>query len=221
MRREAENADWQPLMNPENLEKPDKLHTFLRSRRSVRRFQPRPIPEDVLERILVTAVCAPSSHNRQPWRFIVLRSAGARGRLAELMGDRFMHDLLVDGLSLEEASLQVNRSRSRIREAPLVIVLCMDSADLDAYSDPVRQGFEDLMGAQSVALAGGTVLLAAHAEGLGGVWICAPLFAQEIVRASLDLPATWQPQGMLLLGYPAKIPERRERRPLAEVTVYR
>ena len=74
------------------------------------------------------------------------------------------------------------------------------------------------MGVQSVALAGGTLLLAAHAEGLGGVWVCAPLFTPDTVRASLDLPSDWVPQGMILLGYPEKVPEPRPRRPVSEVT---
>jgi nitroreductase len=74
------------------------------------------------------------------------------------------------------------------------------------------------MGVQSVALACGQLLLAAHAEGLGGVWVCAPLFAQESAQASLNLPATWDPQGLLLLGFPSRIPPPRDRFPVGEVT---
>ncbi len=77
------------------------------------------------------------------------------------------------------------------------------------------------MATQSVALAGGTILLAAHAEGLGGVWVCAPLFAQETVRRVLDLPADWLVQGMILLGYPAKIPEPRPRRAYEDLVLHR
>jgi coenzyme F420-0:L-glutamate ligase/coenzyme F420-1:gamma-L-glutamate ligase len=62
------------------------------------------------------------------------------------------------------------------------------------------------------------LLLAAHALGLGGVWVCAPLFAQETVRMTLDLPQTWQPQGMVLMGFPAKIPPQRPRKELSEVS---
>ena len=69
---------------------------------------------------------------------------------------------------------------------------------------PSRQQSEHWMGIQSVALAGGHLLLAAWAEGLGGVWMCAPLFAQAAASQALDLPGSWQPQALILLGYPAK-----------------
>ena len=66
---------------------------------------------------------------------------------------------------------------------------------------------------QSVAMAGLQMLLAAHAEGLGGVWVCWPLYAQEATRAALHLPSHWEPQGMLFLGYPAEAPAPPPRRP--------
>jgi F420 biosynthesis protein FbiB-like protein len=194
------------------------LHKFLRSRRSVRRFRQAPVPAEVIERILETATWAPSAHNRQPWRFAVLNSPANRERLAEAMGADFRRDLLADGLLPEQVENLVQRSCQRILAAPVVIVLSLDATVGDRYPDRRREQAEYLMGVQSVALAGGTLLLAAHAEGLGGVWVCAPLFTPHTVRRTLDLPAEWEPQGMLFLGYPAKIPDPRPRRPVAEVT---
>lgn len=48
------------------------LHTFLRTRRSIRRFRPDPVPDEVIARILETAAHAPSAHNLQPWRFVII-----------------------------------------------------------------------------------------------------------------------------------------------------
>jgi coenzyme F420-0:L-glutamate ligase / coenzyme F420-1:gamma-L-glutamate ligase len=138
--------------------------------------------------------------------------------LADQMGRDFLHDLIGDGLNQEEAMKIVDRSRKRILEAPAVIVLCLDKACGDEYPDAERQRAEYLMGVQSVALSGGLFLLAAHTEGLGGVWVCAPLFAQETVKRSLELPEQWEPQGMLLLGYPETIPEPRQRVAWKEIT---
>ncbi len=191
---------------------------FLRSRRSVRHFLPKPVPEEVVERILETAVYAPSAHNRQPWRFVVVRSGEARTKLADQMGAAFRVDLIGDGLPEEQADQQVERSRCRILEAPVLAVLCVDLADMDTYPDERRRNAEYLMAVQSAALAGGTLLLAAHAEGLGGVWVCAPLFAPEAVRRALEIPAAWQPQGMLLVGFPAKISEFRPRKAISEIS---
>jgi F420 biosynthesis protein FbiB-like protein len=133
------------------------------------------------------------------------------------MGDDFQRDLLASGLSQEQAAAQVERSYRRIQEAPVALLICLDMTEMDTYPDADRQQAEYLMAVQSVAMAGENLLLAAHAEGLGGVWTCAPLFAQEAARASLDLPAAWQPQGLLLLGRSAQVPEPRSRKPLDEV----
>ena len=189
------------------------------SRRSVRRFLPQQVSEEVLMRILEAAAWAPSAHNRQPWRFVVLRSVESRAYLAEAMGIELRRDRLSDGMSLEEAEAQVARSRQRILEAPVAVLLCLDTSAGDSYPDAPRQQAEFLMGVQSVALAGGQLLLAAHAMRLGGVWVCAPLFAPHAARKALNLPDAWQPQALLLLGYPAKLPAPPPRRPIDEVTL--
>lgn len=196
------------------------LSDFLHSRRSIRRFLNQDISQDILQHILETATWAPSSHNRQPWRFAVLASREARLAMANEMGEDFYNDLVAEGLSAEAATLQVERSRRRILEAPAAILICLDPTAGDNYPDEARQKAEYLMGVQSVALAGGTLLLAAHAEGLGGVWMCAPLFTPATVRRVLDLPASWDPQGLLLLGFPAESPAARPRRPVHEVALF-
>ncbi len=202
---EAGEAPW-----PEAL-------AFLASRRSVRRFRPDPVPRAVVERILQAATRAPSAHNRQPWRFAVLLSGEARQRLAQALAADFRRDLQADGLSAEDVAAQVGRSQARIVEAPVAVLLCLDPSDEDVYPDLRRQQAESIMGVQSAALAGGALLLAAHAEGLGGVWMCAPLFAPQPACQALDLPQAWQPQALILLGYPAKAPPARERKTLEEV----
>ena len=72
---------------------------------------------------------------------------------------------------------------------------------------------------QSVANAGMQLMLATHAEGLGSVWVCSPLFVQETIQEVLELPKTWQPQAMFFVGYPQDIPEARERKSLEEITI--
>ena len=51
-------------------------------------------------------------------------------------------------------------------------------------------------------------LRAAHAEGLGACWLCAPLFVPDLVRRTLALPADWEPQGLLTVGWPAETKEK-------------
>lgn len=133
------------------------------------------------------------------------------------MSAEFAHDLASDGLPHEEIQKRTARSRERILSAPLVILLCLDMSEMDAYTDKKRSRTEFRMAMQSVAGAGLQLLLAAHAEGLGGVWVCSPLFTQETIQNVLELPETWEPQAMFFVGYPEAIPEARERRQLKEI----
>ena len=136
-------------------------------------------------------------------------------RLATAMGRRLRADLEVDGVPEPVITKDVNRSYQRITGAPVVIVVCLSMEDMDSYPDERRQRNEWLMAVQSTAMAGQNLLLGAHALGLGACWMCAPLFVPELVRETLGLPADWQPQGLITLGYPAESREK-TRHPLAE-----
>src|SRR5215211_4893260 len=102
------------------------LHNFLQTRRSVRRFKPDPIPDSVIETILSTAAYAPSAHNRQPWRFVVVTSSSVKTQLADAMAQDFERDLARDGLASEKIQPQIKRSKERINAAPVIILLCLD-----------------------------------------------------------------------------------------------
>ncbi len=103
----------------------------------------------------------------------------------------------------------------------MAILLCVDAEAVPFEQNLERQAREYQMAVQSAAVAGGTLLLAAHAEGLEGVWLCAPLFQPELVRQVLELPDNWHPQGLLLMGTPDGQPQPRTRIRWQEVTQFR
>ncbi|MBN8655872.1 MAG: nitroreductase family protein [Anaerolineae bacterium] len=199
---------------------PIDLHAFLRTRRSIRRFKPDPVPDSVIREILHTATFAPSAHHRQPWRFVVLTNTPQRSQFADKMMMAFEQTLVEDKLPREEIQKRLARSQERMGSAPVIVLLCVDMTEMEQYTDERRKKAEHLIATQSAANAGMQLLLAAHAEGLGGVWICSPVFAQETVKNALSLPTTWEPQAMFLLGYPVEIPPVRERKPLEEVVIF-
>jgi F420 biosynthesis protein FbiB-like protein len=141
-------------------------------------------------------------------------------KLANAMAVEFKHDLESDGLSPEKVQAQIKRSKERMISAPVLIVINLDMSEMDVYPDKKRKQAEFRMAMQSVANAGMQLLLAAHAEGLGGVWVCSPLFVQELVQKTLNLPKSWEPQGMFYLGYPEVIPDGRERKSLDEISIF-
>jgi coenzyme F420-0:L-glutamate ligase/coenzyme F420-1:gamma-L-glutamate ligase len=195
------------------------LFAIIQNRRSIRRYTDRPVPIDVLRRVLAAGQWAPSAHNRQPWRFAVITDPAQQETLARAMGERFRSDLLADGLPTQEIERQIARSTARISRAPALIVVCLSMADMDRYPDDHRQSAERVMAVQSTALAAQSILLMAHAEGLGACWMCAPLFCPDVVRATLALPGDWEAQALLTLGYPAE--ERtKDREPLETKIVW-
>ena len=67
---------------------------LVRNRRAIRRYEDRLVPDELIERLLETAMWAPSAHNRQPWRFAVLRSTASKETLARAMGAKLRQDRL-------------------------------------------------------------------------------------------------------------------------------
>lgn len=191
-------------------------HTFIQhlvGRRSIRRYQDRPVPQEMIEQMLTAATWAPSAHNRQPWRFAIMRQLVTKVQLAQAMGERLRQDLSADGLPITVINDDVNRSYLRITGAPVLILVCMTLAEMDDYPDARRQENEKLMAVQSTAMAGQNLLLAAHSLGLSACWMCAPLFCPDTVQQNLNLPDDWLPQGLITIGYAAE-EKVKSRRPL-------
>ena len=166
----------------------------------------------MIQDLLATATFAPSAHNRQPWRFAVVTTPAARQRLSSALTAKMSADMQAEGAPAAEIEKRVTISLRRIDEAPALILLCRDVADVRADTPE-----EATMGIQSVALAGLQLLLAAHAEGLGGNWICWPLYAKAETRAALKLPDCWEPQAMVFIGYEKDRPAPKELRSLKEM----
>ncbi|GAA4353661.1 nitroreductase family protein [Variovorax defluvii] len=190
---------------------------LIEARQSVRRYAEQDIDDDVLAQLLHCATRAPSAHNRQPWRFAVLRHDGAKATLAAAMGDRLRRDRLADGDGHAEIDADVARSAARITGAPVVILVASSLADMDAYPDERRRTAEAAMAMQSTAMAVQNLLLAASAAGLGACWMCAPLFCPDTARRALAIPLDWQPQALVTLGIPHGPVKRRPRRGMREV----
>jgi len=194
------------------------LQGVITSRRSVRRYAAAAVDGGVLDRLLAAASSAPSAHNRQPWRFAILEDAASKERLATAMGERLRADRLADGDDPDDVARDVARSYARITQAPLAILACLDTGDMDQYPDARRQTAERVMAIQSTAMAVQNLLLAAHAEGLGACVMCAPLFCGPTVVAALSLPHRWEPQTLITLGQPAGPGKERPRLPLEKIT---
>jgi nitroreductase len=159
----------------------------IRTRRSVRKYKPTPIPDDVLGRLLEAVRLAPSAKNFQPWKFILIRDPELKAKIA---------------------SACVNQTF--MAQAPVIVAACglpeKSYAGMGRYmsSWPV-----------DVTIAFEHLVLQAQAEGLGTCWIGA--FYEEEVKALLGVPAAVRVLGLTPLGYPAESPAARTRKPLSEI----
>ncbi|MEM2029327.1 MAG: nitroreductase family protein [Candidatus Bathyarchaeia archaeon] len=193
------------------------MEDIIRSRRSIRSYLQKEVSQEIILRLIDVARWAPSAHNAQPWRFILITDSDAKRRLAEAMASDWMRDLEKNGVPKEEIEKLTGESIKRFSEAPVLIVAAVTMRDMHKYSDRRRQRFERLMATQSLAAAIQNILLAAHAEGLGACWFCAPLFCQETVRRVLRMPRDVEPQALITVGYPAERPDPPPRKPLKEI----
>ncbi|MCL4459660.1 MAG: nitroreductase family protein [Chloroflexi bacterium] len=197
------------------------LLAIIRGRRSVRCYAQRPVEATLLEELLEAARWSPSPHNAQPWRFVVISKREQRLRLARAMAAEWQRDMERDGLLEKVIEFRMAASCRRLEEAPVLILVCLSSENLDVYPDAARQEAEMMMAVQSIGAAIQNMLLMAHQRGLAACWLCAPLFCPDVIRRVLDIPNDLRPQALLTLGYAAESPQAPERCPLHSLVYYR
>jgi coenzyme F420-0:L-glutamate ligase / coenzyme F420-1:gamma-L-glutamate ligase len=182
---------------------PDVLDA-IKQRRSTRKYLPQQVPAELVKEVLVAAGWAPSAHNSQPWRFIILEDALVKQALADDMADAWAADLTKDGSKVD---LNVRKERiERFANAPVLILACSTMDGLRKFPDEKRQMCERDLAMQSLGAAMQNLLLTAHAMGLGACWFCAPGFCKETVRKVLCVPESVEPEAFVIMGYPAEIP---------------
>jgi coenzyme F420-0:L-glutamate ligase/coenzyme F420-1:gamma-L-glutamate ligase len=190
---------------------------LISSRRSIRKFTSSNVEPRVVNRVLVTATWAPSAHNSQPWRFVLVERGEIRTKLVDEMARLFEKDLAADGLSAELNRVAI--SKERLLKAPVLVLVCLTMEGMRRYTDDRRMEAEYLMAVQSVAASIQNLLLAAHVEGLGSCWMGAPLFCRETIKTTLELPKSFDPQAFVLIGSPDEKPDPPVRKSLEEVVL--
>jgi len=145
----------------------------IKTRRSVRSYSSKPIPEAVMKRMRQAIRFAPSACNFQPWRFILVTDPKLRRKIAQASNDQLW-----------------------MADAPVIVVGC--GFPDDAYKGMGGHGNSAEI---DVAIALDHLSLAAVAEGLGTCWIGA--FNEQAVKECLNVPANVKVVAMTPLGYPS------------------
>ncbi|MPZ24430.1 MAG: nitroreductase family protein [Dehalococcoidia bacterium] len=178
------------------------LREAIETRRSIRRFGPRPVRPRLVEEICRAGLRAPAPHHTRPWRFVIVEPGGSRERLAEEMGQAWRNDLQGDGVPAAKITALLGRSRTQIVTAPALVLCGLVAEGLRDWPDPRRRVAEWSMAGHSMGAALQNIMLVAHDAGLASYWISAPLFAADAVRSALDLSDDFVAQALVAVGYP-------------------
>jgi nitroreductase len=205
------------------------LYDVMRSTPAVREFTDDPLPDDVLERILDNARFAPSGGNRQGVRVVVLRDQDTKSALADLglPAARRYGAQLANGevpwnpvqpprvdTSTIEATEAPPQMLAPMREAPVVLVICLDLAVV-AAADQDLDRIAVVPGA-SVYPFVWNVLLAARNEGYGGVLSTMAVAEEPRVKELLGVPDPYAVAAVVPLGKPVRQITKLRRRPVGE-----
>jgi len=178
-------------------------------RRSVRHFSGDPVAPDLIEAAVSEALTAPAPHHTRPVRFVWVQHAAARVGLLDTMKDRWRADLLSDGRDADAVERRVGRGQI-LYDATELIVPFMVPDGAHTYPDAHRTAAEHTMFTVAAGAAVQALLVALAVREVGSCWIGSTIFAPDLVRSQLDLPADWEPLGAVAIGYPLEPADPRE-----------
>jgi len=207
------------------------LADLIRSRRSIRSWQDKQVPEDLLREAVELATYAPNAGNQQNWYFYVILNKKIIGSIADAV--QASADYIAswpEAAKFGEITMMMLQRSSFFRNAPAAIAVAARQyqsplEELSAIregTDPrarqIRQARSTANARiQSVASAIAYLLLILHQMGLGAVWMTGPMQAKYEIEKILEVPKEMDLVAFLPVGYPAETPALRERKPVKEV----
>jgi coenzyme F420-0:L-glutamate ligase / coenzyme F420-1:gamma-L-glutamate ligase len=145
-----------------------------------------------------------------------LQDHAIRIRLLDAMREKWRSDLSSDGKSADAVERRVARGQI-LYDAPEVVIPMLVPDGAHSYPDAARTQAEHTMFTVAVGAAVQALLVALAVRGLGSCWIGSTIFAADLVRTELELPADWEPLGAIAIGYPHGPQEPNQPRPPAPV----
>jgi nitroreductase len=209
----------QKFEEDEMIKRSKEFYDFMDKRRSIREFQDKDVPREVIENIVMTASSAPSGAHKQPWTFCIIRSSELKSKIRALaeeeekknyefrMSDRWLEDL---------APLGTDEVKEFIDIAPWIIVVMKKSYGLDKDGNKTQNYYVN----ESVGIASGFLIAAIHQAGL--CTLTHTPSPMNFIAKALGRPENEKPYLLLPVGYAAEdcqVPDI-HRRPFDEVAIY-
>ncbi len=170
------------------------LMEIIKGRRSIRKYEEKDIPDDVLNKILESVKWSPSWANTQCWEIVVIKDNPIKQKLQETMGLK-------------------NPATKAIVGAPVLLALCAQLNSSGFYNKKVTTKFGDWF-MFDLGLAAQSLCLTAHDLGLGTVIV--GLFDHDKAKKIINVPDGYELVSLIPMGYPAKISSAPKRKEIAE-----
>ena len=209
----------------------EELSALIKTRRSVRVFQDKPVPEDLLVKALELACWAPNGGNQQAWRFYVVSNRALIQQMADAVKAKtFLMTSWPEAAQFGDTVERWRQTSDFFRGAPVCIAVMMGKYSSIAdqilrargETDPVAREIRACRelgksSLQSAAAAITYLCLLLHHLGLGTTWMAGPLQAKPEIEKLLRVPPEWDFVGLIPVGYAAEVPETRPRKPINDV----
>ena len=170
------------------------IEQVIKDRRSIRRFEKRDVPDELLTKLYEAVRWAPSWANTQCWELVVVRNPETKKVLADTLTPK-------------------NPGIPAVKNAPVVAALCAKLKTSGYYKGQILTKFGDWF-MYDLGLATQNLCLAAHELGLGSVIVGA--FDHDKVKKILEIPHGYEVVSLIPIGYPAKIPSAPQRKKIKE-----
>ncbi len=157
------------------------LREIVRQRRSIRKYEKREIPRDILNEVLEDALWAPSGTNRQNWQIVAVRGA--------------QRDKLVEAVA--SAGEHMKPRLEKLFKEKMVKITLQFFKDLGEH-----QRFNNLSGAAALIQ---NILLLAKAKGLGTCWMTAPKYVEDEINEVMGVEEQ-ELVAVIPIGYPDQDP---------------
>jgi len=208
------------------------LTKLIKSRRSIRLFQDKPVPEGLLMQAIETATWAPNGANAQNWRFFIILDKKVINSISDVIqagmktilswpemantgsaGSRPGNPQPGNSLGTAPALIVV----AAVRSLNPIVDAMVKRATTDLKAKEMLEGFRAAAsGVQSTSAAVAYLMLVLHQMGLGSLWMAGPMQAKADIEEILEIPAGMDVVTLVPVGYPAENPTK-DRKPVSEV----
>ncbi|HSW58425.1 MAG TPA: nitroreductase family protein [Dehalococcoidales bacterium] len=204
----------------------NELAELIKGRRSVRAWQSRVVPDNLLLQAIELATYAPNAGNQQNWRFYVVTKRDIIDQIANAV-QASADEMAVwpESAQFGEAAKNMFKKASFFRGAPAVIAVAASQYTSPAEQimalrekvDPKAKAMREWRNIanskiQSVSSAIAYLLLVLHQMGLGAVWMTGPIQAKGAIENVIKVPAGTDIVALIPVGYPAENPPLKERK---------